>query len=80
MGMSTFTDDKEAVRSEYRNLKRLFEEIKLMPKIDKSLFTDLSMCMSNDYKITIEEGSTMIRIGAALFDSHLKSHLMIFLI
>ena len=68
MGMATFTDESKVVRREFRNLRRLFEEISALPEVDKSLFSELSMGMSDDYKIAIEEGSTMIRIGSAIFN------------
>ena len=67
MGMATFTDDSEQVRREFKTLRMLFNKIKAMPETDKSLFTELSMGMSDDYLIAIEEGSTMVRIGTALF-------------
>ncbi len=63
MGMATFTDDKDQVRREFKKLKSLFEELKSkLPAIDT-----LSMGMSGDYKIAIEEGSTMVRIGSSIF-------------
>ena len=65
MGMATFTADTEQVRREFRVLKSLFDEIKALP--DTALFTELSMGMSDDYLIAIAEGSTMVRIGSALF-------------
>ena len=67
MGMATFTDDTEQVKREFGLLKSLFEKIKAMPDTDKSTFTELSMGMSDDYHIAIEKGSTMVRIGTALF-------------
>jgi len=67
MGMATFTDDTAQVRREFSTLHALFCEIKTMPTTNKTLFTELSMGMSDDYRIAIEEGSTMVRIGAALF-------------
>jgi len=67
MGMATFTDDKEQVRREFRKLRTLFEEVKAMPANVESAFTELSMGMSDDYKTAIEEGSTMVRIGTAIF-------------
>ncbi len=63
MGMATFTDDKSQVRREFRQLNSLFNEL-------KSQFPDistLSMGMSGDYKIAIEEGSTMVRLGSSIF-------------
>lgn len=63
MGMATFTDDEDQVRREFRQLKSHFDELKTkLPKIDI-----LSMGMSGDYKIAIEEGSTMVRIGSSIF-------------
>ncbi len=67
MGMATFTDNTEQVRREFGMLRSLFNEIKSMPETDGSTFTELSMGMSDDYKIAIEKGSTMVRIGTAIF-------------
>ena len=67
MGMATFTDDTEQVRREFRKLRAVFDEIKSMPSYVDSAFSELSMGMSDDYKIAITEGSTMIRIGTAIF-------------
>lgn len=66
MGMATFTDDHQQVRKEFQSLKNLFDEIKSKPspRVDMK---ELSMGMSGDYKIAVEEGSTMIRIGTAIF-------------
>ena len=69
MGMATFTSDSEAVRREFRTLRRLFDDIRSMPTTDQSLFASLSMGMSDDYQLAIEEGSTMVRIGTAIFNS-----------
>jgi PLP dependent protein len=69
MGMATFTDDSEVVRKEFRNLKRIFEEIKKEFFEEKPDFAILSMGMSDDYLIAIEEGSNMIRIGSSIFGS-----------
>ena len=63
MGMATFTDDKNQIRREFKHLKNQFDKLKAtLPKIDT-----LSMGMSGDYLIAIEEGSTMIRIGSSIF-------------
>ncbi len=67
MGMATFTQDEERIRSEFKMLKELFEEIKSMSTPSNFDFKELSMGMSNDYRIAIEEGSTMIRIGSNIF-------------
>ena len=66
MGMATNTPDMERVRGEFRGLKNLFDEIQ-KHYFDAESFNELSMGMSNDYKVAIEEGSTMVRIGTAIF-------------
>lgn len=67
MGMATYTDDKEQVRDEFRKLKRLFDELKQEYFASDDRFSEISMGMSGDYQIAIEEGSTMIRIGTTIF-------------
>ena len=63
MGMATFTDDKIQVRREFKQLKTLYDQVKIqLPNIGT-----LSMGMSGDYQIAIEEGSTMVRIGSSIF-------------
>lgn len=66
MGMSTFTDDLQQVRSEFRSLKTFFDGMKAR---SSAIFKPeiLSMGMSGDYQIAVEEGSTMVRIGSAIF-------------
>ena len=65
MGMATFTSGQDHVRREFKNLKTAFDQIKTsFPACDT-----LSMGMSNDYQIAIEEGSTMVRIGTDIFGS-----------
>ncbi len=64
MGMASLTEDKEKIRTEFKGLKTLFDEIK---KLVGDKFNELSMGMSSDYTIAIEEGSTLIRIGTAIF-------------
>lgn len=63
MGISTFTDNKEIVTREFRQLKRIYDEAKQMHP-DWSV---LSMGMSGDWQLAIEEGSTMVRVGTAIF-------------
>ncbi|QTN39058.1 YggS family pyridoxal phosphate-dependent enzyme [Cryomorphaceae bacterium] len=65
MGMATFTSDQDQVRREFRSLKTAFDQI----KTSFSACDTLSMGMSNDYQIAIEEGSTMVRIGTDIFGS-----------
>ena len=64
--MATFTNDENIVREEFRSLKNYFETSKKYSAFN-FIPTQLSMGMSDDYKIAIEEGSTMIRIGSAIF-------------
>lgn len=69
MGMATFTDNKEQVRKEFKVLKNLFDKIKAMKLSSNVEMKELSMGMSQDYAIAIEEGSTLVRIGTAIFGS-----------
>jgi PLP dependent protein len=68
MGMASFTDDMSKVRNEFRYLKTLFDKQAKL-SIANCQLTILSMGMSSDYKVAIEEGSTMVRIGSLLFGS-----------
>ncbi|MGB2758451.1 MAG: YggS family pyridoxal phosphate-dependent enzyme [Maribacter stanieri] len=65
MGMATFTENMDQVRREFASLKSLFTKL----KSNYTDFNTLSMGMSGDYKIAIEEGSTMVRIGSSIFGS-----------
>ncbi len=67
MGMATFTDNSEQVRNEFSTLKNLFEDIKKRHLPEFVQMQDISMGMSGDYLIAQEEGSTMVRIGSAIF-------------
>lgn len=70
MGMATFTDDTAKINAEFKYLKTLFDQYK--PVSHKSFqWSTLSMGMSDDYKIAIENGSTMVRIGSLLFGRRL---------
>ncbi len=63
MGMATFTDDEDQVRSEFKYLKSVFDQLREeFPEL-----TELSMGMSGDYQIAVECGSTMVRIGSSIF-------------
>lgn len=66
MGLATNTDNEAQIRKEFRGLKQLFDKL---AKIQRPIinFRELSMGMSGDYSIAIEEGSTMVRIGSAIF-------------
>lgn len=63
MGMASFSNDMELVRNEFRNLKKLYDKLSTY----NFQFSILSMGMSGDYKIALEEGSNMVRIGSLLF-------------
>lgn len=67
MGMATFTSDQDQVKQEFKQLRSHFESIKNNHFKEDEIFTELSMGMSGDYKLAIEEGSTMVRIGSLLF-------------
>lgn len=67
MGMATFTDDIQEVRNEFRSLKKFFDEIKENYFSHNDAFREISMGMTDDYPIAIEEGSTLIRIGTKIF-------------
>lgn len=67
MGMATFTEDETQVRKEFKALKALFDQISSLELPELSCFDILSMGMSGDYQIAQEEGSTMVRIGSAIF-------------
>jgi pyridoxal phosphate enzyme (YggS family) len=67
MGMATYTSDTTQVRKEFRNLKQIFDLLKSQYFSGNPAFKEISMGMSADYQIAIEEGSTMIRIGTKIF-------------
>lgn len=67
MGMATFTDNEAQVRSEFRRLKRIFEKLKKDFFPESLHFREISMGMSGDWRIAVEEGSTMIRVGSLIF-------------
>ena len=67
MGMATFTNNKNQIRKEFKKLKILFDEIKSISQKNNQKIKILSMGMSSDYKIAIEEGSNMVRIGSLIF-------------
>ena len=63
MGMATNTNDKDKIASEFKSLKVIFDKV----KESNPQFTTLSMGMSGDYDIAIENGSNMVRIGSSIF-------------
>jgi len=69
MGMASFSEDKELIRSEFQTLKNIYTELKNKYFADDDAFKEISMGMSGDYELAIAEGSTVVRIGSALFGS-----------
>ena len=67
MGMATFTDDFNQIRNEFKSLKNIFNILKERYFQDKESFKEISMGMSDDYPIAIEEGATMVRVGSKIF-------------
>ncbi|GAB2451094.1 YggS family pyridoxal phosphate enzyme [Hymenobacter qilianensis] len=67
MGVATFTDDEDQLRREFRELRGYFELLKQRYFAPQPEFKEISMGMSADYKLAIEEGSTLIRVGSAIF-------------
>ena len=67
MGMATFTDDEQKLRREFQSLKQLFDHLKTLSTPGNVELEILSMGMSGDYKLAIEEGSSMIRVGSLIF-------------
>lgn len=67
MGMATFTDDMEQVRKEFKHLKDIFNILKKDYFEDQEQFREISMGMSDDYPIAIEEGATLVRVGSKIF-------------
>ena len=63
MGMASFTNDKKKIKNEFKLISSLFNKLKLVNK----KFTYLSIGMSNDYKLAINEGGIMIRVGSIIF-------------
>jgi PLP dependent protein len=67
MGMATFTDNQQQIRQEFRGLKAFFDRMKAKALTSQVKLTELSMGMSGDYQIAIDEGSTLIRVGSSIF-------------
>jgi pyridoxal phosphate enzyme (YggS family) len=66
MGMATFTDNQDQVKKEFSHLKSIYDKLQSQ-KIENCQLNTLSMGMSGDYKLAIECGSTMVRIGSSIF-------------
>jgi pyridoxal phosphate enzyme (YggS family) len=69
MGMASFVDDQDQVRREFQSLKQIFDALKKECFSTSNTFKEISMGMSGDYKMAIEEGSTMVRVGSSIFGS-----------
>ena len=69
MGMATNTEDSTLVRKEFRTLRTYFDRLKQDFFSGEENFREISMGMTGDYPIAVEEGSTMVRIGSAIFGS-----------
>jgi len=67
MGMATYTENSEQIRNEFKLLSTIFKALKNEYFSGVKSFTEISMGMSDDYQIAIEEGSTLIRVGSKIF-------------
>lgn len=67
MGMASYSDDIELVRNEFKELKQIFTKLKTRYFSNESSFQTISMGMSQDFQLAIEEGSTMVRVGSSIF-------------
>ena len=74
MGMATYTDNQVQIRSEFKSLKNTFDIIKERFSLSNVEMNELSIGMSDDYPIAIEEGSTMIRVGSKIFGPRIYSN------
>lgn len=74
MGIATNTDNEKQIKEEYYELKTFFDGIKQSFFRNDAAFDTLSMGMSSDYKIAIEQGSTMVRLGSTIFGQRIIKH------
>lgn len=74
MGMASFTEDVTLIKSEFQQLKSIYDELKSTYINEATHFTTLSMGMSGDYKMAVECGSTMIRVGSVLFGARVYNN------
>ncbi len=74
MGMATFTSNITQVQQEFNSLRTLFDELKNLSLPVNMEMTELSMGMSADYKIAVAQGSTLVRIGTAIFGERNYQH------
>lgn len=73
MGMATFTEDMDKVRAEFRTLAGIFRNMCDLHFRESACFREISMGMSGDWRVAVEEGSTMIRIGTYIFGERIKT-------
>ncbi|RTQ47736.1 YggS family pyridoxal phosphate-dependent enzyme [Hymenobacter gummosus] len=69
MGIATNTDDEAQLRREFQTLRGYFEQLKASYFLADDAFREISMGMSGDYRLAVAEGSTLIRVGSAIFGS-----------
>ena len=67
MGMATHTNDDAQIFSEFQHLQKIFTQMKSKYFADNKAFSEISMGMSNDFKVAINAGSTMVRVGSLIF-------------
>ena len=67
MGMATYSEDENKIHKEFKKLRLFFEELKQEYFTNDPFFSEISMGMSHDYKIAVEEGATMVRVGSSIF-------------
>ena len=67
MGMATNTDDENEIRAEFRKIKQVFDLLHEGCLHDSDCFREISMGMSDDYQIAVDEGSTLVRVGHSIF-------------
>jgi len=69
MGMASNTDNEEQIKKEFQHIQKLFNQIKSSAQTEQIKMEELSIGMSSDYKFACESGSTMVRVGSAIFGS-----------
>lgn len=74
MGMATNTPNEKLIKEEFYELKTLFDGVKQSYFRDQPAFDTLSMGMSSDYQIAVDQGSTMIRLGTTIFGKRIIKH------
>lgn len=74
MGIASNTENQKQIKEEFYELKTLFEGIKISYFKNEAAFKEISMGMSSDYKIAIEQGSTLVRIGSDIFGQRVIKH------